>query len=282
MDDALRNLLSILALKKVSDRSFSGLSSGHDEFGLFGGHQLAQGIAAAYETVSSERILSSVHALFLRPGNGSQAIKYEVESIRDGRSFTQRRVRAMQEDRNIFELTASFQAFESSERIISPDFPAGVKAPELLPTFEECIERVGPIFGEQWSTSERPVEYRVEHAPWAPAGPSDRGGINFWFKTKRKLDDNASIHSSILAYMSDDCVSDTLLVPFNRTWGTEGTMVVSLDHSMWFHRPARADEWIYVEQWPSTAYGSRGLAHARIWQDGHLVSSVAQEALLRF
>ena len=82
--------------------------------------------------------------------------------------------------------------------------------------------------------------------------------------------------------MSDDCVSDTLLVPFNRTWGTEGTMVVSLDHSMWFHRPARADEWIYVEQWPSTAYGSRGLAHARIWQDGQLVSSVAQEALLRF
>ncbi len=282
MDDALSNLLSIIALKKSGDRSFLGQSSGHDEFGLFGGHQLAQGIAAAYQMVSKERIMNSIHALFLRPGNGSQAIHYEVESIRDGRSFAQRRVRAMQEDRNIFELTASFQSLESSELIISPDFPEGVEAPELLPTFAECIERVGPIFGEEWSTSERPVEYRIAHAPWAPTGPSDKGGIDFWFKAKRKLDNDAAIHAAVIAYMSDDCVSDTLLIPFNRTWGTEGTMCVSLDHSMWFHRPARADEWIYVEQWPSTAHGSRGLAHARMWQDGQLIASVAQEALLRF
>ncbi|MDG2113014.1 MAG: thioesterase family protein, partial [Actinomycetota bacterium] len=182
----------------------------------------------------------------------------------------------------IFRLTASFHSPEEGNGLISPDAPTGLVAPESLPTFADCIAEVGPIYGDEWSLGERPTEYRIAHAPWAPTGPSERGGIDYWFKTPRPVNDEAALHEGVMAYMSDDCLADVVLVPYGRTWGSEGTMMVSLDHSMWFHQPARVDEWIYVEQWPDVATGARGLAHSRMWQDGKLVVSCAQEALVRF
>ena len=282
MDDSTDDLLDLLSLSEQGEARFVGRGSGHAGFGLFGGHQLAQAIVSAYRSVDAQRRLHSVHGFFLRGGDGNQSISYDVESVRDGRAFCQRRVTGVQNDKQIFDLTASFQTPETGPGVIAPTPPRGAEPPDGLPTFEECMQEVGPIFGEEWSEGPRPVEYRIENAPWAPAGPSEQGGINFWFRARRSLTDEPAIHAAILAYMSDDCVADTLLVPYGRTWGSEGTMLVSLDHSMWFHSEARADEWIYVEQWPVAASGARGLAQARMWQNGELVASVAQEALTRF
>lgn len=282
MDDSIDDLIDLLSLSQEGEATYVGRGSGHEGYGLFGGHQLAQAIVSAYRSVDTERRLHSVHGFFLRGGDGKKSVSYDVEKIRDGRAFCQRRVAALQDAKQIFDLTASFHTPEPGPGVIAPTPPRDNEPPEGLPTFEECMQQVGPIFGEEWSEGPRPVEYRIESAPWAPNGPSEQGGINFWFRSRRRLADDPEIHAGILAYMSDDCVADTLLVPYGRTWGTEGTMLVSLDHSMWFHAQARADEWIYVEQWPVAAAGARGLAQARMWQNGQLVASVAQEALTRF
>jgi len=282
VDDSIDDLIDLLSLSQEGEATYVGRGSGHEGYGLFGGHQLAQAIVSAYRSVDTERRLHSVHGFFLRGGDGKKSVSYDVEKIRDGRAFCQRRVAALQDAKQIFDLTASFHTPEPGPGVIAPTPPRDNEPPEGLPTFEECMQQVGPIFGEEWSEGPRPVEYRIESAPWAPNGPSEQGGINFWFRSRRRLADDPEIHAGILAYMSDDCVADTLLVPYGRTWGTEGTMLVSLDHSMWFHAQARADEWIYVEQWPVAAAGARGLAQARMWQNGQLVASVAQEALTRF
>ncbi len=266
---------------------FVGRGSGHDEFGLYGGHMLGQAVAAACETTAHDKPLHSIHAYFLRAGDGMGSVDYDVEVVREGRSFCTRRVQARQPSggvqpaKLIFDLTASFHVAEEADAKIEAPMPAGLTPPEQLPTFADCIDEVGPIFGEHWSHSPRPVDYRVAHAPWAPTGPSPRGGIDFWFKTVKPLGDDPDVHAAVLAYMSDDCISDNVLVPFGVTWMLEGTMVVSLDHAMWFHRPFRTDDWIYVEQRPLTASGARGTAEARFFQDGHLIATAVQEALAR-
>tara|TARA_Y100000994_G_scaffold45410_2_gene35649 strand:- start:1013 stop:1861 length:849 start_codon:yes stop_codon:yes gene_type:complete len=282
VEDPIDDLLDVLDLTELGPSSFNGQSSGHGDYGLFGGHQLAQAIIGACKSVADERLLHSIHAFFLRGGDGHADIRYDVQSVREGRAFCQRRVTGIQQEKQIIDLTASFHLPEQGPTEIIPEAPRGNEPPSGLPTFEECIEEVGPIFGEEWSQGLRPVEYRIEHAPWSPSGPSPQGGINFWFRSRKDLPADPNIHSAILAYMSDDCLCDTLLVPYGRTWGSEGTMLVSLDHSMWFHAEAKADRWIYVEQWPVTSAGARGLAQGRMWQDGKLVASMSQEALVRF
>ena len=282
MSDALDDLLATLDLDDAGDDRFVGPQSGHTDFGLYGGHQMGQSVAAAVRTVDGSRRLNSIHCHFLRGGDGTAEVEYVVERVRDGRAFCTRRVTGRQNDKDIFQLTASFHTPEDGNGLISPEPPTGLADPESLPTFADCIAEVGPIFGDQWSYWDRPTEYRIAHAPWAPTGPSERAGIDFWFKTPRPIEDDQGLHDAIIAYISDDCLADVLLVPSGRTWGSENTLMVSLDHAMWFHQPARADEWIYVEQWPDIGFGARGLAHSRMWQDGKLVASCAQEALLRF
>lgn len=280
---ALEELLELLDLEQRDTTAdvFTGKGSGYDDFGLYGGHMLGQATAAAHRTIEPGRLLNSVHAFFLRGGDGMATVDYEVEHVRDGRSFCTRRVQAHQHERLIFDLTASFHVPEDGRADIACDVPTDLAPPESLPTYQECIAEVGPIFGERWSYLTRPVEYRIAHAPWAPTGPSPRGGIDFWFRAPRPLPDDPAIHASVMAYMSDDCISDNVLVPFGITWSADGTQVVSLDHAMWFHEPARADEWIYVEQRPLVAGGNRGTAEARFWQDGRLVATAVQEALAR-
>ena len=282
MSDALDDLLATLDLGDAGDDRFIGPASGHVEFGLYGGHQMGQSVAAARRTVEAERSLHSIHCHFLRGGDGSQPVEYVVERIRDGRAFCTRRVTGVQNGKDIFMVVASFHTPEEGNGLISPEMPSGLADPESLPSFADCIAEVGPIFGDEWSLSPRPTEYRIAHAPWAPTGPSERGGIDYWFKCPRPIGDGLGIHEAVLAYMSDDCLVDVVLVPYGKTWGSEGTTLVSLDHAMWFHQPARVDEWVYVEQWPDVATGARGLVHSRMWQDGRLVASCGQEGLARF
>ena len=280
---AMDELLGQLDLQhddEVAD-SFRGKGSGFDEFGLYGGHVLAQAVVAAQRTVDEGRLMNSVHAVFLRGGDGMAEVDYTVDRVRDGRAFCSRRAQAHQFDRLIFELMATFHVPETGKVDIECPLPDDAPPPESLPTFQECIAEVGPIFGEQWSYMTRPVEYRLAHAPWAPTGPSPRGGIDYWFRTPRRLPDDPAIHEAVIAYMSDDCLADNVIVPYGVTWLDSEVQVVSLDHAMWFHAPARADEWIYCEQRPLMAGGNRGTAEARFWQDGRLVATAVQEALAR-
>lgn len=283
VDAALDELLDLLDLQHNGENTdnFRGKGSGFDEFGLYGGHVLAQAVVAAQRTVEEGRLMNSVHAVFLRGGDGMAEVDYTVDRVRDGRAFCTRRTQAHQFDRLIFELMATFHVPETGKVDIECPLPDEVASPETLPTYQECIAEVGPIFGEQWSYMTRPVEYRVAYAPWAPTGVSPRGGIDYWFRTPRQLADDPAIHEAILAYMSDDCLADNVIVPYGVTWLDSEVQVVSLDHAMWFHAPARADEWIYCEQRPLMARGNRGTAEARFWQNGRLVATAVQEALAR-
>jgi len=277
----LNEFLGVFDLDPVGDGVYRGCRSGDDDFGLYGGHLLGQSVAAAFETVDEQRLVHSLHAYFLRGGDGTEPVDYRVDRVRDGRSFCTRRVTAEQKGKDIFEMTASFQTPEVARAELEPSMPSGVLAPEVLPTFEECIEKVGPIFGEQWTS--KPFESRIAHAPWAPTGPSADGGIDYWFRVAGDLDDSHGLHASILAYVSDDSISDNMLVPYGVTWGTPEAMLVSLDHAMWIHRPFRLDEWIYVEQRPVVSAGGRGLSTGQMWTaDGLLVATMTQEALARF
>ena len=282
-EESLDELLDLLDLQRDGDDAdaFRGKESGFDDFGLYGGHVLAQAVVAAQRTVDDDRLMNSVHAVFLRGGDGMAPVDYTVDRVRDGRAFCTRRAQAHQFDRLIFELMATFHAPETGPVEIAGTLPEGLAPPESLPTYQECIAEVGPIFGEQWSYMTRPVEFRLAHAPWAPTGPSPRGGIDYWFRTPRSLPDDPAIHEAIIAYMSDDCLADNVIVPYGVTWLDEGVQVASLDHAMWFHAPARADEWIYCEQRPLAAGSNRGTAEARFWQDGRLVATAVQEALAR-
>ncbi|MCY3947987.1 MAG: thioesterase family protein [Acidimicrobiaceae bacterium] len=283
VEAALDELLDLLDVQQSDDGSdtFRGKGSGFDEFGLYGGHVLAQAVVAAQRTVDDDRPMNSVHAVFLRGGDGLAEVDYKVDRVRDGRAFCTRRSQAFQSDRLIFELTATFHVPETGKVDIQTPLPGNVPPPTSVPTFQECIAQVGPIFGEQWSYMTRPVEFRLVHAPWAPTGPSPRGGIDYWFRAPRLLPDDPAIHEAIISYMSDDCLADNVIVPYGVTWLDPSVQVASLDHAMWFHEPARADEWIYCEQRPLMAGGNRGTSEARFWQNGRLVATAVQEALAR-
>ncbi len=262
---------------------FAGEPSGQDGMALYGGHLLGQAVTAACKTVDPESQMHSLHSYFLLPGDGLAPVDYEVSVIRQGRSFCLRRVLAMQNEKQIFDLTASFHKPEQTNYApMSVSAPTGLEDPATLPTFQDCIDELGPIFGEHWSYYPRPVEYRVARAPWLEVGASDNQGIDFWFRVEHRLPDEPNVHTALLAYMSDDCLSDNVGVPYGITAGVEDIMMVSLDHSMWFHRPVRADEWVFVQQWPLVAHGARGTAQAYFWQDGQLVATAMQEALARF
>ncbi len=286
----LGSLKALLNVRPDQDGAFMGDPAGLGGMALFGGHLLGQAVAAACKSVqqqSPESQMHSLHSYFLLPGDGLLPIKYDVSVIRQGRSFCSRRVLATQGEgadaAQVFDLTASFHKPEQARyEPMSVSAPTGLADPQTLPTFQDCIDELGPIFGEHWSHYPRPVEYRVARAPWLPTGASDKQGIDFWFRVEQPLPDEPAIHTALLAYMSDDCLSDNVGVPYGITAGTDDIMMVSLDHSMWFHQPVRVDEWVFVEQWPLVAYGARGTAQAYFWQDGRLVATAVQEALTRF
>ena len=305
---ALQDLLDVrpvegTASSSVASTTFRGDSAGLEGMALFGGHLLGQAVASACKAVEQQEQqevaqqagqepgkqsrLHSLHSYFLLPGDGLLPVNYEVSEIRSGRSFCSRRVLARQGEgadaKQIFDMTASFHKPEQGRyEPMSVPAPTGLADPTSLPTFQDCIDELGPIFGEHWSHYPRPVEYRVARAPWLPVGASPQQGIDFWFRVQHQLPDDPTTHTALLAYMSDDCLSDNVGVPYGITAGTEDIMMVSLDHSMWFHQPVRADEWVFVQQWPLVAYGARGTAQAYFWQDGRLVATAVQEALTRF
>ena len=286
MDPALADLIRQLDLERLEVNLFRGQSSDHGGKSVFGGQVIGQALVAATRTVE-DRLPHSLHGYFLLPGDMAAPIVYEVDRIRDGRSFSARRVQAIQHGRPILSMIASFQVMEPG--LEHQDPMPEVPPPESL--------RSGSELREQWlkeagaSVPERvrealrrpaPIDFRPV-APWNPLKPrvaEPRQAI--WFRAVDRMPDDGLLHTCILTYASDYNLIPTALRPHGVSWIGESTVVASIDHAMWFHRPARVDEWLlYVMDSPS-AQGARGLARGLIYdRGGKLIASVAQEGLIR-
>jgi len=283
MGDALDELLALLELEALEVNLFRGLSPHEDRQRVFGGQVAAQALVAAGRTVGPDRPVHSLHAYFLRPGDPNIPIVYEVDRIRDGKSFTTRRVVAIQHGRAIFNLAASFQVVEPGPDHEMP-MPA-VPDPDELPTWQQRVEpymdRLGPDLA-QWLVRERPIDSRpVDDPRWLDPTPREPQQ-NVWIRANGALPDAPLIHECVVAYASDLTLLDTAMFPHAISYSEQQYMIASLDHAMWFHRPFRADEWLLYHQTSPTASRARGLAQGTIFcRDGTLAITVIQEGLIR-
>ncbi len=282
MSSAVQELLDILDLEQLEVNLFRGRSPEVTWQRVFGGQVIGQALVAACRTVEG-RPPHSLHAYFLLPGDPKVPIIYEVDRIRDGKSFTTRRVVAIQHGRPIFSMSVSFHADE-------PGFTHQVKMPEVpkpdeLPGESEIKQRVMPMVPDpvrRYFERERPIELRpVEFERYLGKKYED-GRFHVWIRATGKLPDDPAIHQCVLAYASDMTLLDSALIPHGRTVFEKEIMAASLDHALWFHRPFRADDWLlYAQDSPSMA-GARGFSRGLIFaSDGTLVASVAQEGLVR-
>ena len=285
MASAVQEVLDILDLEPLEVNLFRGRSPQSRWQRVFGGQVIGQALVAACRTVEdvAARPPHSLHAYFLLGGDPKVPIIYEVDRIRDGKSFTTRNVKAIQHGRAIFSMSVSFHVAEPglAHQVKMPDVPK----PDQLPGDEELKERILPLMPEpvrRYYERERPIELRpVEYSRYL-GEKSEDGRFNVWIRATGRLPDEPAIHQCVLAYASDMMLLDAALIPHGRSVFSEDIMAASLDHALWFHRPFRADEWLlYAQDSPSLA-DSRGFSRGLIFaSDGTLVASVAQEGLLR-
>lgn len=280
MSPLLDELVRLLDLEEIETNIFRGLSPPEDRERAFGGQVAAQSVVAAMRTVPEDRVLHSLHSYFLRPGDVNIPIVYFVDRIRDGRSFTTRRVVAIQRGEAIFNMSASFQVAEQggAHHMPMPEVPD----PETLPTWNE---RIVTMFGDKVParvTRPRAVDIRwCEPEPERPK-PGQEASGRIWMRLDGTLPDDPALHAAALIYASDFTLTETVLRPHGVHWMYPGVMTASLDHCVWIHSPVRADDWwLYVQDSPASA-NSRGLARGSIYnREGRLVASVAQEVLVR-
>jgi acyl-CoA thioesterase-2 len=283
MSAAMQELLSILDLEKLEHNLYRGRSPKVNWQRVFGGQTIAQSLVAAQRTVEPDRHVHSLHAYFMRPGDITVPIIYEVERLRDGGSFTTRRVTAIQHGHAIFSLEASFQVDEQGlEHQVA--MPRDVPGPERLKTQRELLdhaEHVPEIIRRYWAR-ERPLEIKpvtLEHYTSREKLPPEQ---NIWLRTTGAVPADRALQTAVLAYLSDMTLLDTSTFPHGRAVFDPDLQVASLDHAMWFHRPHPLDGWLlYTQDTPSSS-GSRGFTRGAIYgEDGTLVASVAQEGLIR-
>jgi acyl-CoA thioesterase-2 len=279
MGDALDGLLELLDLEPIEVNIFRGNSPDEERQRVFGGQVAGQALVAAGRTVDADRRVHSLHAYFLRPGDPHIPILYEVDRIRDGKSFTTRRVVAIQHGQAIFHLSASFHVEEDGFDHADP--MPDVLRPDALPTWQDRMQAMGDAIPE-WFTRPRPIDTRYVQEPWrTPDRPSAEPCQQVWMRADGTLPADPMLHACVVAYASDMTLLDSILLP-HRGVGFEGLMMASLDHAMWFHRPFRADEWFLYDQASPSASGARGLARGSIFRsDGALAVSVVQEGLVR-
>jgi acyl-CoA thioesterase-2 len=250
---------------------------------VFGGHVLGQALSAAAQTVPEDRKVHSLHGYFLLTGDVDRPIVYEVDRIRNGGSFSTRRVRAIQHGDAIFNMSASFQVDE--EGFEHQDAMPEVEGPEGLYSQTELARRVSDQIPEplrERFTAESPIEIRpVEPMNFMDPDVREPQSAS-WYRANGELPDDPAVHRYLLAYASDFNFLSTSMYPHGVSWLTPGMLVASLDHSMWFHRPFRMDEWLLHTIESPSASGGRGLVRGRVFNtDGELVASTAQEGLIR-
>jgi acyl-CoA thioesterase-2 len=235
---------------------------------------------AAARTVDGDRPVHSLHAYFLRPGDPWVPILYNVDRIRDGRSFATRRVVAIQHGEVIFNLQASFHTLEPGPNHQIPA-PSNVPEPETLPDFKERMAPYKHLIGE-WYDRPRPIDLRyVDSDPFSREG-HPANGQRVWMRADGRLPDDPVLHACIATYASDFTLLDTTLLPHGLSWNSKGVQMASLDHAMWFHRSFRADEWMLYDQYSISSSNARGLAGGSIYTStGELAITVVQEGLTR-
>lgn len=283
MSTVLAELVELLSLERIEENIFRGRSQDLGWGVVFGGQVLGQALSAAAQTVPEDRPAHSLHAYFLRQGDVSRPVVYEVDRIRDGRSFTTRRVVAVQKGVPIFNLDASFQAHEDGFEHADP-MPSA-PPPDELPTEQQRLKalasRLPPVLRKR-ALCDLPFEFRPvgDGDPMLPEpGPARRMR---WLRTAAPLPDRPALHRYLLAYASDFSFLTTALLPHGVTWLTPGMQMASLDHALWFHQAFRVDEWLlHVVESPA-AHGARGLVRGQVFtRDGRLVASTSQEGLIR-
>lgn len=283
MTPTLHELLTLLRLERIEQHLFRGQSQDLGWGAVFGGQVLGQALSAAAQTVPTGRVVHSLHSYFLRQGDAARPIVYTVDPIRDGRSFTTRRVVAVQGGKPIFHLSASFQVEEPGFEHHDPMPPA--PGPDGLRTEQELAraiaDRLPPALAER-ALAERPVEVRPvnPHNPLRPDLRPPRRQV--WYRASGRLPDDPDVHRYLLAWASDSHFLTTSMQPHGVSWLTPGLQVASLDHAMWFHRPFRMDEWLLYDVWSPSASGARGLVRGSFYdREGRLVATVLQEGLIR-
>jgi acyl-CoA thioesterase-2 len=285
MKDPVESLLNALNLTDTGARTSEDIFTGQSQWmpggRVYGGQVLAQAVMAASRTTDEARIVHSMHGYFLRPGDVNQDITFSVDRIHDGRSFSTRRTQAYQSGVPILSMIASFQDSDDGLDHQTP-MPEGYPEPESLPTTAELLGHIDHPAARAWSTN-RPFDIRHVPSPIYLNVTSEHTATNaVWIKAFGALPDDPSLHRAALAYASDYPLLESILRRHGLSWITPNLKIASLDHAMWWHRPARADEWLlYVQESPS-ASGGRGLSQGRFYtRDGVLVASVAQEGMVR-
>ena len=248
---------------------------------MFGGQFLAQCMAAAHGTVADDRRVNSLHGYFLRPGDVDLAVDLEVEIVRDGRSFSSRQVLANQRGKELFRLLVSYQVPDDSPEYTAAPMPDVPSPDEVSYTYDDfTLELSG---ADVWHGSDRPVDIRYINPPTEPRGVPVTETQLMWMRIPESLPDSAVVHQSGLAYLSDTTVVDHVMLPLGMRWQDSGLEGTSLDHAMWFHRPARADEWLLFAQDVEATGGGRGLASGRLYtRNGELAATCVQEGLMRW
>ncbi len=285
MGFSLPDLVGLLELAPAGVGRFTGLSPAIGRSRVFGGLVVAQALVAMARTVA-ERPIHSLHAYFVLPGDPEEPIGYEVEDLRDGGSFTTRRCVARQHGRAIFTATASFHRPEPEAFDHAAPGPEAAR-PEDLPTPSDILSgRFGPLppavrafFGRETTIELRPVD----SSRFAPVGPGPSAARQaVWMRAAGALPDDPVLHAAVLAYMSDLTLLDTALVAHGRTVFDADIQAASLDHAIWFHRPARADGWLLHAEDSPSASGGLGFSRGAVYDvSGRLVASTAQEGLIR-
>lgn len=282
MQQVLADLIELLSLERIEDNIFRGDSRDIGGAQVFGGQVLGQALSAAQRTVEN-RTAHSLHAYFLRRGDMSAPIIYEVDRARDGGSFSNRRVVAIQHGRPIFNLAASFQITEGGieHRVQAPDVPGPEGLRDFTDVGSEMLAQL-PEKMRRFMTEHRPFELR----PVAPVDllrPEKRDPVkHVWIRAIDELPDDLALHQNLLAYVSDYELLGTSTLPHALPFGQGKIIMASLDHALWFHRPLRIDEWLLYSMDSPNAGGARGYSRGQLFtRGGELVASTAQEGLVR-
>jgi len=282
---SIEDLIAILTLEKKAENEFIGISKTIGGPNLFGGQVLAQALSAANKSIPSQRVLHSLHAYFLEAGNLELPITYLVNNIRNGGSFSTRRVTAKQEDKTIFILSASFHKKEKGYEH-QQELESNIKQPEDLLSWSEMLHQFGDLLPKQMKSFleiERPIEFK----PTFIVNPLDLTDLppfsDVWFKIKGNTTNiNLALKQQILTYISDYNILNSTLYPNASIANFGNTQMASLDHSMWFFREFDLDDWMLYKTESPSAFGARGFARGNIYsRNGGLVASVAQEGLIR-
>jgi acyl-CoA thioesterase-2 len=267
----LEDLVELLDLEKLDADVYRGRQPQTSAQRVFGGQVLGQALVAASDTIEPERTVHSLHGYFLRPGDTAVPIEYQVERIRDGKSFSSRRVVASQREKTIFYMSTSYQRPEPGLDHSDP-MPTELVPPEEAPTLASVFEQASGRKAEDWNKEWAALDVRLAAV----------SGRQFWIRAAGKLADDPALHACVLAYASDLTLLGASLLPHGIIIGDRRIQPASLDHALWFHRPFRADEWLLYDQASPSASGARGFATGRLFSaDGRLVASVAQEGLIR-